>query len=230
MAARTARHVPPSRSRAPELLTYSCAGTCCSTSRHALIFRRRQTQHSCSEALGLASAPQTSHRTTGCVRRFSGGDTTSAGLRFMPLLTLYKPMQPAECKPPRPRRAPIGSADTSVPESPALASRSFRFPREPCVYRSGSAPAPGLSQPAELSYAPPTHLQRCNSMTKGFRRIIARARRSFSRRRRRSSPRLQTHPESPPEAANESPAVRTVAYAPPEYRAPARSDGWNDTR
>ncbi len=40
---------------------YSCAGICWSDSRHALIFKRRQTQQSPSAELGAHGEPQTTH-------------------------------------------------------------------------------------------------------------------------------------------------------------------------
>lgn len=53
--------------------SYSCAESCWSESRHALIFKRRQTQHrsssllACGAVNGVEAAPQTAHRleTTG---------------------------------------------------------------------------------------------------------------------------------------------------------------------
>jgi hypothetical protein len=47
---------------------YSWTGICCSLSRHALIFKRRQTQQSGSSEVIVVSAPQTEHFTTGLVR------------------------------------------------------------------------------------------------------------------------------------------------------------------
>ena len=47
--------------RGERLKVYSCAGICCSISRQALIFKRRQTQHSGSAAAMVVSAPHTEH-------------------------------------------------------------------------------------------------------------------------------------------------------------------------
>ena len=42
-------------------MSYSCAEACWSLSRHALIFRRRQTQHNPSAEFGEQAEPQTTH-------------------------------------------------------------------------------------------------------------------------------------------------------------------------
>jgi hypothetical protein len=48
---------------------YSCIGAWCSMSRQALIFRRRQTQHSGSSEPSAVSDPQTKHLTGGFFAR-----------------------------------------------------------------------------------------------------------------------------------------------------------------
>src|SRR5579863_1762640 len=68
---------------------YSCAGICCSTSRQALIFSRRHTQHSCSAPPAGVSAAHTTHLTGALPRsvaseRFAfsriSGEITGSGL------------------------------------------------------------------------------------------------------------------------------------------------------
>jgi hypothetical protein len=46
-------------------IRYSCAGICCSTSRQALIFKRRHTQQSWSPWSRLPAEPQTVHLSVG---------------------------------------------------------------------------------------------------------------------------------------------------------------------
>jgi len=86
---------------------YSWAGICCSISRHALIFRRRQTQHNGSSAAIVVSAPQTEHFTVLVRRsgemarracsRISAGTTVSdfgCALRF---IVLVPPLHYGRC-------------------------------------------------------------------------------------------------------------------------------------
>lgn len=82
---------------------YSCAGICCSTSRHALIFSLRHTQQRGSGVAEGASAPHTPHLTGALLRsvaserfafsRISGeitGSGFNCGLRFMGYLYYVK--------------------------------------------------------------------------------------------------------------------------------------------
>lgn len=73
---------------------YSCAGSCCSASCQALIFRRRQTQQSCSVDVAARSPPHTMQverlagSLSGCASRFArrrialGITGSDAGIRF----------------------------------------------------------------------------------------------------------------------------------------------------
>ena len=81
---------------------YSWAGICCSISRQALIFSRRQTQHKGSAATMVVSAPQTEHLTAlvrrsgeiarlACSRISAGTSVSGFGcaFRFMRLQVLF---------------------------------------------------------------------------------------------------------------------------------------------
>ncbi|SPF39957.1 hypothetical protein SBA4_2460007 [Candidatus Sulfopaludibacter sp. SbA4] len=71
-----------------QLARYSCAGICCSISRHALIFKRRHTQQSGSPTPLAVSAPHTEQtgpffRLSGEIDRFAcsriSGEITGSG-------------------------------------------------------------------------------------------------------------------------------------------------------
>lgn len=90
---------------------YSCADICWSESRHALIFKRRHTQHKFSAGLGPAAGVHTAPHTAQCfvadgfsvcthcfaISIISGETTGSvAGFFFIPVLTIKQIARPSD--------------------------------------------------------------------------------------------------------------------------------------
>jgi hypothetical protein len=116
-------------------LDYSCAGICCSLSRQALIFKRRQTQQSCSGSSEDVSAPHTVHfrvffnwsfdKERLAFSRISAG-TTGSDLACVFRLILCTPSIPETDSEHNPVKALIYAASRNCTTSPASSADAHR--------------------------------------------------------------------------------------------------------
>jgi hypothetical protein len=131
---------------------YSCAGICCSLSRHALILRRRQTQQSASSPTPALSPPQTEQARTfftlsGEIEFFASSSisagTTGSGLGWIFRLTVSPDLTMTE--------SPLLNNLDSLPKSTGtycpVCGELRRYGRKRSIQPTESTPLPGFEPP-----------------------------------------------------------------------------------